>query len=230
MADDSDRTAFARDYLDGLRACLDALPIESIARMMALVENAYDTGKQVFVLGNGGSAATASHMASDLGKTVLPRDRPDVRRMRVMSLTDNVAWMTAIGNDIGYASLFAEQLENWVAPGDLVIVISGSGESPNILEAIRRAKVHGATVLGLLGFEGGAARTLVDEHVLVQSSHYGFVEDVHVAINHLVTKWMASRIASDSDSEPRPQGTSVARSAAGKRRRASSLPPAPTDA
>jgi D-sedoheptulose 7-phosphate isomerase len=182
------RVQFAKTYLEGLKRCMDALPLEAIAELIRLLEVAYSENRQVFVLGNGGSASTASHMASDLGKTVLPKNLPDSHpRFRVMALTDSVAWMTAISNDLSYREVFAEQLKNWVNPEDLVIAISGSGNSANVLEGIKVAKQRGAKTVALLGFDGGKTLPLVDHAVLVKSNNYGFVEDLHMVVNHLIT-------------------------------------------
>ncbi|MDP9341759.1 MAG: SIS domain-containing protein [Actinomycetota bacterium] len=162
--------------------------------MIACLQHAYEDGSQVFVMGNGGSAATASHMAVDLGKTVLPIQSNGTRRFRVTSLTDNVPWITAVANDLGYEQVFAEQLRNHVAPGDVVIAITGSGNSPNVVEGVRVASDHGATTVALLGFDGGVVKDMVDLHVLVRSDHYGFIEDVHAMLSHLVTAFFKTRI------------------------------------
>ncbi len=195
---------FARSYLTGFGECLDSLSLHQVADVIACLERAYEDGSQVFVMGNGGSAATASHMAVDLGKTVLPADSNGTRRFRVTSLTDNVPWMTAIANDLGYEHVFAEQLRNHISPGDVVVAITGSGNSPNIVEGVRVALEHGATTIGLLGFDGGAVKDLVDLYVLVRSDHYGFVEDVHSMLSHLVTAYFKARIAFSLLDEPLP--------------------------
>lgn len=205
MNPDQARTAFVKDYLEGLKRCIDVLSIDSIAELIRLLDEAYQRGRQVFIIGNGGSAATASHMASDLSKTILPKNASDsVKRFRVMALTDNVPWLTALANDLSYQQIFAEQLKTWVDPGDLVIAISGSGNSPSILEGIRVAKSKGATVVGMLGFEGGAARAIVDHMVLVRSDSFGFIEDLHVALNHLVTAFLSQHVTAMVASEPTP--------------------------
>ena len=135
MADSRmDETQFAREYLEGLKKCLDTLSLEQVAEVIGCLEEVYREGKQVFIIGNGGSAATASHMACDLGKNILPRGMEETaRRFRVVALTDNVPWMTALANDLGYEHIFSEQLKNLVQEGDLVIAISGSGNSPSIM-------------------------------------------------------------------------------------------------
>jgi len=184
------RIEFAREYLEGLKKCLDALSLEQVAEVIGYLEEAYREGRQVFIIGNGGSAATASHMACDLGKNVLPKEMKEaVRRFRVMALTDNVAWMTALANDLGYEHIFSEQLKNLVQEQDIVIAISGSGNSPNIVEGVRETKALGAKVLGILGFDGGKVGGMADACVVVQSRDYGYVEAAHIVLDHLLTAY-----------------------------------------
>ncbi len=189
-----ERMEFAAAYLRGLQACIQALPLDQVARVMDCLEDAFGTGKHVFILGNGGSASTASHMACDLAKnTFAPQDGETTQRFRVMALTDNAGWMTALGNDLGYEYIFSEQLRNLVHPGDVVIAISGSGNSPNVLQAVQVAKSLGATTIGLLGFGGGALRTMVDHYVLVGSDNYGHIEDLHLVLNHILVAYFRQR-------------------------------------
>ena len=184
---------YAREYVQGLQQCLASLDLDEVAEVIGYIEEAYDQGKQVFIIGNGGSAGAASHMAADLGKNILPEGRPDgARRLRALSLTDNVAWITALANDLGYEHIFSEQLKNLVQEGDLVIAISGSGKSPNILEGMRAARRAGARVVALLGFDGGPAKDLADAHVLICAHRYGHVEDLHMVLIHLVTSYFAT--------------------------------------
>lgn len=181
---------FARSYLDGLKRCLDALSHEQVSALITVLETAYQNRRHVFIVGNGGSAATASHMACDLNKTVNGNElHAPGPRFHVVSLTDNVPWMTAIANDLGYDYVFSEQLHNLCEPDDLLIAITGSGNSPNVVEAVRVAKSFGAKVFGILGFDGGVVREMVDEYVLVDSTHYGFIEDIHMVLDHLVTAY-----------------------------------------
>jgi D-sedoheptulose 7-phosphate isomerase len=184
------RRDFITGYLDELRHCLDTLPAADLARFLDCLERAYQDDRQVYIIGNGGSAATASHMACDLAKNVYPVSTAQVRRFRVTSLTDNVALITALANDCGYQRIFAEQLNNLLQKDDLVIAISASGNSPNILEAIALARERGARTAALLGFGGGRARDLVDVALVVDSGDYGHVEDLHLMLNHLVAAWM----------------------------------------
>nr|BCX01489.1 MAG: phosphoheptose isomerase [Bacteroidota bacterium] len=189
MSTPVDRRAFIREYLNGFQLCLASLDAAEVERLLEILEQAYCEDRTVFVLGNGGSAATAAHMACDLTKNAIP-DRPG---LRVLALPEQVPYLTALANDTGYERVFAEMLRLWARPGDVVIVISGSGNSPNVLEAIRTARQIGATVVGLLGFDGGQARTLVDHCVHVRADHYGYVEDAHMVLNHLITSYFQKR-------------------------------------
>lgn len=186
---------FTREYLEGLKKCIDALLLDEVANVIRYLEEAYRKGKQIFIIGNGGSAATASHMACDLGKITSPESDNAAWRFRVTSLTDNVPWITALANDLGYEYVFSEQLKNLLHKGDMVIAISGSGNSPNIIEGIREAKFLGATVLGILGFDGGKALGMVDASILVRSENYGHVEDVHMVLDHLITAYFHTLLA-----------------------------------
>jgi D-sedoheptulose 7-phosphate isomerase len=193
------KVEFVRSYLEGLQRCIERLSAHAVALLLTELEAAYTAGRQVFIIGNGGSAATASHLACDLSKTILG-GRNDLPRFRVLSLGDNVPLLTAVGNDLGYAELFAEQLRTWLDPGDLVIVISGSGNSPNVLSALHVARDRHARTVGLLGFDGGRARSLVDVCVHVDTNAYGFIEDQHVVIGHLATAYMSMIVGESGQS------------------------------
>ena len=182
---------FVEEYLERLRHLVDTMPVERIEAVGDILFDAYRHGKQVFVVGNGGNAATASHMACDLGKSAIG---PNLRRLRIMSLNDNVPLLTALANDAGYEHVFSGQLVNLIRPGDVLIVLSGSGRSPNILEAMRYARSQSATVIALLGFDGGEAVELADEYVLVPSDEYGLIEDMHMVLDHIVTGYFKRRV------------------------------------
>jgi D-sedoheptulose 7-phosphate isomerase len=160
-----------------------------------MLYRAYRNEKQVFTLGNGGSASTASHMAADLAKNTIAAN---MRRFRIMSLTDNAAILTALANDLGYANVFREQLENLIRPGDLLIAISASGKSPNVLNAIRYAQRQCAETASLLGFDGGDAAAMSDVAIIVPSNHYGVVEDVHLVINHILVDYFKAKLAEEA--------------------------------
>jgi D-sedoheptulose 7-phosphate isomerase len=148
----------------------------------------------VFIFGNGGSAALASHFACDLGKgTVIGKDGQ--KRFRVMALTDNLPLVTAWANDTSYEQVFAEQLRNFVAAGDVAFAISGSGNSPNVLQALKVAKEARATTIGLTGFEGGKMRSLCDVCVILPSDNMQIIEDFHVSVTHAVFSVIRQRIS-----------------------------------
>ena len=185
-----DKASFAREYFTGLKAVVDRVDLGQVAAFIAELESAYEKDRQIFIIGNGGSAGTASHMACDLAKTVLGR-KPDrgTRRFRVMSLTDNVPMITALGNDLGYEHVFTEQLVLFARTGDLLVVITGSGNSPNIVNAVKLAREMGLRTTGLLGFDGGEVLPLLDTPLLIPDFSYGFVEDLHMVLDHLVTAY-----------------------------------------
>lgn len=177
-------TAFARGYLDHLKSILDRLDADAIGRFVETLLRAREEERTVFFIGNGGSAATASHFANDIAVGTRSQGKP----FRAVSLTDNVAVMTAIANDYGYEDLFVRQLSYQVRPGDVVVAISASGNSPNVLKAVDFARELGATTIGLSGFDGGELRRRVDlaVHVQTERGEYGPVEDVHMILDHLV--------------------------------------------
>lgn len=170
-------------YLEELSFTIDELPLPAIDGLVRVFLQAYERGRTVFLFGNGGSAALASHMACDLGKGTMPSSG---RRLRVVALTDNVALITAWANDTCYENIFAEQLENLLQPGDVAFAISGSGNSPNILAALRFARQAGAVTAGISGFQGGQMISLCDVCVVVPSDNMQIIEDLHLSISHSV--------------------------------------------
>jgi D-sedoheptulose 7-phosphate isomerase len=181
-------------YFAELKTLLDAVPLERIDEIGDALYTAYRHDKQVFIVGNGGSASTASHMACDLAKNTLSGNRP---RFRVLSLTDNVALMSALANDAGYEHVFKEQLVNLIRTGDVLIVLSGSGNSPNVLEAMRYARERSATVIAFLGCDGGAATALADHVIVAPTDDYGLIEDVHLILNHALTSYFREQLEHD---------------------------------
>lgn len=182
-------------YFNRLKAAIDQVPVDRVEAIGEVLYRAYRHGKQVFVVGNGGSAATASHMACDLGKNTISANRP---RFRVLSLNDNVPLLSALANDVGYEHVFSEQLKNLIRPGDVLISISASGNSPNILQAMAYARSRAATNIALLGFDGGKAAALADEYVLAPISDYGIVEDIHMILDHVLTEYFRARLDEDT--------------------------------
>jgi D-sedoheptulose 7-phosphate isomerase len=182
---------YAREYVAGLKAVLDKLPFDAVDQVIAAISAAHASGKQIFVIGNGGSAATASHMMNDLNKGTLGHkgDAP-WKRFRVIALTDNVSLMTAWANDTDYNTVFSEPLKNLAQTGDLLIAISASGNSPNIIAAVNAAKELGVKIIGLTGFGGGKLAKLADVVFDVPSGDYGPVEDIHMILDHIITSYL----------------------------------------
>jgi D-sedoheptulose 7-phosphate isomerase len=172
-----------KEYIDSLQSTLYNLPMEQIEQVIEVLLEAQQARKTVFIFGNGGSASTASHFACDLGKGTA---QPGVPRLRVISLTDNVELITAWANDTAYEHIFTEQLRGLVEPGDVVIGISGSGRSANVLNAINLAKQSGATTIGLTGFDGGLLADMVDVPVVVPNYCMEQIEDVHLILEHTI--------------------------------------------
>jgi D-sedoheptulose 7-phosphate isomerase len=185
-------TAFdVSSYLGELSATIEELPLESINDLVRVFLQAYDSGRTIFLFGNGGSAALASHMTCDLGKGTAPATG---KRLRAIALTDNVALITAWANDTRYERIFAEQLENLLRPGDIACAISGSGNSPNILAALRLARQAGAITAGITGFQGGEMKPLCDVCVVVPSDNMQIIEDLHLSIAHSVFRVLRHEI------------------------------------
>jgi D-sedoheptulose 7-phosphate isomerase len=171
-----------RDYCQGLGQALEAVPAEAFEALVKLLDHARRDGRQIFTMGNGGSGSTASHIACDLNKGVsFGRDQ----RFRVICLNDNLPTLLAYANDVSYEDVFVEPLKNFLRPGDVVMGISGSGNSPNVLKAIEYANQRGGFTVGLSGFEGGKLARLVQMPVVVPVHDMQKVEDVHLIIFHV---------------------------------------------
>jgi D-sedoheptulose 7-phosphate isomerase len=171
----------AGEYLGFFQKLLTSIDVQAICRVVRRLQDARDSGGTVYLAGNGGSAATATHLANDLGKAAKQSGRPP---FRVLSMTDNTAWLTALANDEGYERVFTGQLENFARPGDVLIVISASGSSPNLVGAVDFARAHGIVTIGLLGFDGGLLMDRVDELLWVETEKgaYGPVETAHTLL------------------------------------------------
>jgi D-sedoheptulose 7-phosphate isomerase len=174
----------ATDFFAELRRVLALVPQDAIERTVELLVETRASGRRVYVIGNGGSAATASHFVCDLVKTA---SVPGLDPLRAFALTDNTPLLTAWANDSAYECTFAQQISALVDAGDVVIGVSASGNSPNIVAGLAAAAARGARTVGLLGFDGGAARSQVDIAVHIPCNDYGLVEAVHVAISHAIT-------------------------------------------
>lgn len=177
-------TGTIRTYLLEVTNSLGNLPIDLIEQVVDVLRRARAQKKRVFIFGNGGSAATASHLACDLAKGASTDGKP---RLRAVALTDNVPLISAWANDTSYENIFAQQLQDQVEAGDIVIGISGSGKSPNVLNGIRVAKSVGAITIGLTGFDGGDLKDLVDICIVVPDDSIDQVEDVHLVLGHIIT-------------------------------------------
>lgn len=173
-----------RTYLSEVSVTLGELPLEAIAQVVEVLEGARMRKSRVYTFGNGGSAATASHFASDLAKGAICEGKP---RLKAFALTDNVPLLSAWANDTAYENIFAEQLENFIEPGDVAIGISGRGNSPNVLNGVKVAKAKGATTIGFIGFDGGKLKELVDIAIVVPNDNMEQVEDVHLLLEHVIT-------------------------------------------
>jgi D-sedoheptulose 7-phosphate isomerase len=186
---------FAKGYLAQLKAVLDRLPLDGIDRVVEAIEGAHAAGRQIFIIGNGGSAATASHMMNDLCKGTLGhKGDASWKRFRVIALTDNVSLMTAWANDTNYDRVFSEPLKNLAQQGDLLVAISASGNSPNIVAAVEAAKQLGVQVIGLTGCGGGKLAKMADVLFIVPSDGYGPVEDVHMILDHIITGYLYEKL------------------------------------
>jgi D-sedoheptulose 7-phosphate isomerase len=180
-----------RAYLDEVSELIADLPEERLADFVDRLMDAYDAGRQLFLLGNGGSAATASHLLADFQKCIyMAGGKP----FRALAVTDSVPLITAWANDTHYDNVFAEQLRPWVQPGDLVVAISGSGNSPNVLRAAQVARELGAYVFGLAGYQGGRLKELCDECLVVPCDNMQRIEDCHMVIGHVLFWRMMGRI------------------------------------
>jgi D-sedoheptulose 7-phosphate isomerase len=172
-------------YFDELKQMLSSISLPGLEKVLSLLEDAYHSGHRIFIMGNGGSAATASHFALDLAKNTII---PGMPRLKAVSLTDHVPLITAWSNDTAYEHIFAEQLANMIEPGDVVIGISASGNSPNIINALRLAKESRAYTIGLLGAKGGRIKEMVDAYVLAPGQNIEQEEDAHMILSHVITR------------------------------------------
>jgi D-sedoheptulose 7-phosphate isomerase len=173
------------NYLERVCQVVRDLDPAQVETFSDLIERQYHAGRFVFIAGNGGSGATASHLCEDLAKCTLS-DFESQRRLKVLSLTDNTPWITAVANDLSYQDVFSEQLKNLAGEGDLLVAISGSGNSPNILKAVEWAGRNGLTTVGVTGFGGGKLKDMVDYNLHVSVDDMGIVESVHMTVFHWV--------------------------------------------
>ena len=171
------------DYVRAQKAALDSIPADAVAQIVQILRTAVQEDRQIFVFGNGGSAANASHFATDLGKSASDKvGKP----FRVLSLNDNVSWLTALGNDYAYEDVFVRQLHNYAKPGDIAMSISVSGNSPNCVKALAWAKTNGLQTIALVGSKRGRMAEIADQSIVISDTHYGRVEDAQMGICHLL--------------------------------------------
>ena len=186
-------------YFDEVDQMLQAISLLDLQKVLHLLEQAYRGHHHIFIMGNGGSAATASHFALDLAKNTIALGAP---RLKVISLTDHVPLITAWSNDTAYEHIFAEQLASMIEPGDVAIGISTSGNSPNVINALRLSKQLGATTIGLLGAQGGKMKDIVDAYVLAPGQNIEQEEDAHMILAHIITRYMRQVVHKCARSEP----------------------------
>jgi D-sedoheptulose 7-phosphate isomerase len=178
-------TTGIRNYLSQLQDVLTKVDVAEIATIAEVIHKAYEQDKTVLVMGNGGSGSTASHMTSDMNKGACFHAK---KKYRFLSLTDCTPLMLSLGNDVNFESIFSEQLKNYAKPGDVVIGISGSGNSPNVLRAIEYAKELGCVTIGVCGYKGGKLKQLADHSFHVKVDDMQLVEDAHMILVHVLMK------------------------------------------
>ena len=191
-------------YFSELEQVMRALSLPDLRKALDILEEAYRHGRHVFIMGNGGSAATASHFALDLAKNTV---MPGAPRLKAISLTDHVPLITAWSNDTHYEHIFAEQLANMIEPGDVLIGISASGNSPNVINAVNLAQRSRAATIGLLGATGGELKRMVDVCILAPGQNIEQVEDAHMILVHVMTRHMREAVRSYAQTlAPTPTG------------------------
>lgn len=184
---------FCHEYIENLKNILSLIDTKTIEQIIFTLEKSIVNKSRIYIMGNGGSAATASHMANDLGAAGLRRR--GIRNFDVVSLTDNNSVITAIANDIGYENIFYMQIEGLLKPEDIIIAISCSGNSPNVVKAAEYAKSINCTIIGVTGFDGGRLREISDIsfHIEAPKGEYGLVEDAHMILDHIIYSYYISK-------------------------------------
>lgn len=186
---------FAKGYFERLKNLIDQIDTNSINKLEMEFEDARKNGNTIFVIGNGGSAATASSMVNDIGFDIIKRTAIK-SPFKILSLTDNNSIITAVGNDIGFENLFISQLKLFYRDGDKLLVISASGNSKNIILAADWVKKRGGKIIGFLGFDGGKLLNISDLsiHIKTEEGEFGPVEDLHLTINHILAHWFTEKL------------------------------------
>jgi len=188
------------EYFEAYNAEFDraraGIPVAALAQLLEWLEAVRLQGRQLFVLGNGGSAASAAHWACDFGKGV---NVGESARFRVLAPGEHGSWLSALGNDLSFADTLAEQLRNWLQPGDLIVGLSVSGDSENLVRAFELGRRRGARLVALVGAAGGRIRDMADLGIVLPSRDYGVVEDLHMTINHTLSQFIRRRLAGAAD-------------------------------
>lgn len=184
-------------YLSELETVVRNISRVEVRAVVDLLFEAWQSRRTIFIIGNGGSAATASHMMNDLNKFTVVGDLP---RVRSIALTDNVPLMTAVGNDLAYGDIFVEPLKNLLQPVDILIAISTSGNSPNVVKAVEYARTSGARVIGFCGAPGGKLAQIADVKVIIPSRRIGHQEDGHMILDHVISVALRERIERSAES------------------------------
>ena len=197
-----DVKSFSKNYVNYLITLLNKLDHQKVEECVNVLEEARQNGNTIFIIGNGGSASTASHIGNDFGLAVLKKSSKEKNKSyRAMSLTDNVSVISAIGNDSSYEDIFLDQLKVHYRAGDKLIVISASGNSPNLISSSNWVKQQGGKVIGWLGFDGGKLKEIADIPIVVKTpkGEYAPVEDLHLIINHIIVTWMQYNIIHEDE-------------------------------
>ncbi|GAB4016059.1 D-sedoheptulose-7-phosphate isomerase [Spirosoma koreense] len=175
--------AYFQNYIDRQKKAYDAIPLDRVEHLIQLIRQCWEEDRQLFAFGNGGSASNVSHFITDLGKSASDRMG---KRFRCLSLNENLSWITAIGNDYAYEDVYLRQLQNYARPGDLVLTLSVSGNSPNLVKAVEWANTNGLTTIALVGGKRGKLAELATESIVIDDEHYGRVEDAQMTICHML--------------------------------------------
>jgi D-sedoheptulose 7-phosphate isomerase len=179
---------WTNEYITNLKQALDAIDIDELEKAINILKSVHSNYKRIYIIGNGGSASTATHIASDLCKTVKGHKGDSIwPGFKAMSLSDNISCLTAWGNDTGYDNIYAGQIENLCEKGDVLIAMSSSGNSQNIINGVNSAQKIGANVITITGFGGGKLSKLGDVNLITHANHYGPVEDIQLILNHIFT-------------------------------------------
>lgn len=175
--------SYLSEFVDGQQKALAGIPLKQVEELISIFHKALLEEKNIFVFGNGGSASNASHFVTDLGKSASDKMG---KRFRCLSLNDNISWITAIGNDYAYEDVYLRQLENYAKEGDIVMALSVSGRSPNVVKALRWARDKGVYTIALVGANGNELAQFVDFSIVINAVHYGRVEDAQMGICHMI--------------------------------------------